>query len=348
MEIPSLPVMKFLFLPLLGLSTTIILLAMSCKIFPKLNLLDFPQRYGLSRPRLPYPTGIIPLIVASIFIGIILPSNLQTLGLLLGILLLGCTSFIDDRTPLPAWLRLFLHTLSALIIFVSGTHIFTITNPLGGILKLDSIDFLLPGIGPLPLLSAFFTIGWILLTINALNWSDGIPGNTSAISSIGFLLIGLLALLRNQQPDIAMIAFILGACALACVFFELPYRRVLLGDTGAMFFGLMLGVLGILQGGKVATVFLALGVPIVDALLVTIERIIHRHSPLKGRHDHLHDLLCSRGWHPTMIVLFSVTIGGIFGSLALFATTLEKAILGVILIVFLQYVRSRMRMKKSL
>jgi hypothetical protein len=37
---------------------SVLLHLLAIKVFPSLGLLDFPERYGLKRARLPYPTGI--------------------------------------------------------------------------------------------------------------------------------------------------------------------------------------------------------------------------------------------------------------------------------------------------
>jgi UDP-GlcNAc:undecaprenyl-phosphate GlcNAc-1-phosphate transferase len=63
-----------------------------------------------------------------------------------------------------------------------------------------------------------------------------------------------------------------------------------------MFFGLMLGLLGIYQGGKVATAFLVLGIPLIDAVFVVIRRLLRGRFPFHGDRDHLHHRLLQKGW----------------------------------------------------
>jgi UDP-GlcNAc:undecaprenyl-phosphate GlcNAc-1-phosphate transferase len=160
-----------------------------------------------------------------------------------------------------------------------------------------------------------------------MNWLDGVGGQVSVLSTIGFLMIGFLAYFRNFEGDFALLAFVLAAIAGAGILFEFPVPRMLIGDTGSMFFGLMLGVLGIYQGGKVATAFLALGIPLIDALLVILERVSHGRSPFSGGHDHLHHLLIERrGWQDKSVVLLTALLGCSFGGSALFLSTAGKGI----------------------
>ncbi len=314
--------------------------------FPALGLLDFPERYGLKRARLPYPAGIIAVVVFLAVFAFTTPLALREYGVMIGLTLLGITSFIDDRTPLPSWLRLVIQITTAFIVFAAGSRIYTLTNPIGGILKLDSFVIHAGFLGSLPVLSGIFTVGWLLLTINALNWFDGIPGQVSVISMIGFLMLGFLALFRNGETDTAAIAFVLAAIAAAGVLFDLP-GRLLLGDTGSMFFGLMIGLLGVYHGGKVATIFLALGIPLLDAAFVILRRLARGQSPLKGGRDHLHHLLLDKGWSPRQILGLTALLGTIFGVSALFLNSAEKGVAFVVL-TLLMLLLTRYALKKTI
>ncbi|PIR48787.1 hypothetical protein COU80_03795 [Candidatus Peregrinibacteria bacterium CG10_big_fil_rev_8_21_14_0_10_55_24] len=345
METSLLHVLVF---PIGALACCVLLHALALRIFPHVGLLDFPQRYGLTRNRLPYPTGI--LLIAT-FLPFFLASegiSPQTMGVVGGIALLGIVSCIDDRTPLPSWLRLAVQVLVALLIFATGSRIYTITNPLEGIagigelIKLDTVDIPTAWFGPLPLWSGVFTVLWLGLTINALNWFDGIPGQVSMLSFIGFLTIGFLSLSnRVGQPQLAAIAFLLAAVSLAALLFDFPPARVLMGDTGSMFLGLMLGVLTIYAGGKVATAFLVLGVPLIDSGLVGLRRIAHGRSPLRGstEGEHLHHLLLARGWTQQSVILLTATLGTFFGVTALFLSTKEKFFAALLLLILIVALR---------
>ena len=219
------------------------------------------------------------------------------------------------------------------MLFIGGARIFSFTNPLAGILSSAPILLLntgivhVPFVGGVPLVSLLFTVAWLGLTINALNWFDGIPGQVSTLSTIGFLTIGFLSLsARVNQPQLALIAFILAGISLGCLAFDLPPRLMLIGDTGAMFFGLMLGLLTIYSGGKVATAFLVLGVPLIDFALVIGRRVWKRTSILRGnaQDEHLHHRLLAKGWSREAVILLTAAIGTAFGVSALFLSTFGK------------------------
>ena len=331
---------------LLAFAFSLFLHLLAWKLFPRFRLLDRPAKYGLARSPLPYPAGIASI---AAFIGIFAIArpeiSFQDGGLLLSIILLVVMAFIDDRMELPAWVRLLVQIIIGFLLFATGTRIYTITNPLGGIFKLDTFDIPSNVFGPLPLWSGVFTILWVILTMNAFNWFDGIPGQVSILSVIGASTIGGLALSdRVMQPEIAAIAFILAGIALASVLFDFPPNKVVMGDTGAMFFGLMLGTLSIYAGGKVATAFLVLGLPLMDSILVAITRILRGGSPFKGDLDHLHHRLLKKGWSERKVIALTVLLGTAFGISALFLSTFQKfiaiALLFGVILLLRHYARS--------
>ncbi len=336
-------------IPLAAACVCVLLHLAALRLFPAFNLLDFPERYGLTRQRLPYPTGILASIVFLAFYAWLEPHTLQFAGVLLGVTILAISCVIDDRRPLSPWVRLGVQVSVGLLVFATGTRIYSLTNPLdaiglGTVIPLDRLVVPVAGLGTLPVISGIFTIFWLGLTINALNWFDGIPGQVSTVSTIGFIIIGLLSLSeRVNQPELALLSFVLAGISAACLLFDAPPPRVVMGDSGAMFFGLMLGILTIYAGGKVATAFLVLGVPLIDSMLVAIRRMLKGSSPLRGsnRGEHLHHRLLECGWSAPSVVLLTAAIGTIFGSCALFLSTGGKfgaaGILGLLMILLVRY-----------
>lgn len=334
--------MSHLWTPLSAFVICALLHKIALTDFVTLKLLDNPEKYGMMRRKLPYPTGILSVCVFLVFFAYLSPWTAQTAGILMGVLILSLISFIDDRRGIDPKLRLLVQACVAFIIFATGSRIYTLTNPFiaDGLIKLDTIDVFLPSfstihyplstaVGPLPLYSGLFTIFWLMLCMNALNWFDGIPGQVSTLSTIGFLVIGALALSdRVHQPELALIAFVLAGICSAGLLFDFPPNKVLMGDTGAMFFGLMLGVLTLYAGGKVATAFLVLGVPLIDVFLVIIRRLSKGASPLQGNstNEHLHHRLLSKGWSERKVILLTAGLGTLFGITALFLSTGEKVI----------------------
>jgi UDP-GlcNAc:undecaprenyl-phosphate GlcNAc-1-phosphate transferase len=335
------------FLALESFVSTIMLSWIVLKLFPKIHLLDRPHKYGLKRDPIPYPGGIVFYIVFTLSILIFFPLDSKYIGLLVAITLLVIVSFIDDRKGLSPRFRLVIQFLSATIIALSGIGIETLTNPLGGSpLLLDQVQwtFILGGhLMTFSLFSYLFTVLWIVLFINTLNWLDGIPGLVSGISGIGFLVVFLLSLFLSMRTmvgadeilnaqKVAELAIIgVGAC-FAFVWFDFYPPKMIMGDTGSMLLGFMIAVLAIYSGSKVATTFLVLGFPVFDALFVILRRLYQKKSPFAGDMGHFHHRLL-RIVKSERKTLFSMyLICALFGFSALMLGSKEKFYIMVFLL----------------
>jgi UDP-GlcNAc:undecaprenyl-phosphate/decaprenyl-phosphate GlcNAc-1-phosphate transferase len=326
------PPVRLILIPLAVFAATAVLHLAVLRWFPRLGLLDFPERYGLKRGRLPYPSGIVAPVVFLPFLFLLEPPDMQTFAVALSILLLGALSFADDRRPLPPAVRLGSQLFIVLLLFLAGDctggRVCSLTNPLEGIAGGPFLELN----GEWPWLAFVVTAMWLLLTINAMNWFDGVPGQVTSLSLLGFATIGLLSLLRVRQEPTALLAFVLAAIAAGSALFDVRKPRVILGDSGAMFFGLMLGVLTIYSGGKLATAFLALGFPIIDSLVVILRRVAAGRSPMRGKDgEHLHNRLMAAGWSRGGVIAMTSCIGLAFGVAALFLDTKGKAITALVL-----------------
>jgi UDP-N-acetylmuramyl pentapeptide phosphotransferase/UDP-N-acetylglucosamine-1-phosphate transferase len=86
-----------------------------------------------------------------------------------------------------------------------------------------------------------------------------------------------------------------------------------MGDTGSTFLGYVLATLAIFSGGKVATAFLVLGIPILDMLWVILRRIFSGRAFWKGDLKHLHHRLMDLGVSACGVVIIYLVISAIFG-----------------------------------
>ena len=293
------------------------------KIFPRIWLLDFPEKYGLQRARLPFPGGLVFLILAG---GIFFDENF--LVLFFPLLILGILSFIDDRRPLPAILRLFFQIAVAAAIFFGGVKISFFGNPFAIFFENISENFEL---AQFPLFSFLLTIFWILSIQNAMNFFDGAPGLAVGVSAVGFLTLGILGIARpelffdpSQKNLIAANFFLAGICAGGFYFFW--RQKIILGDTGSQILGFLLAAMSIFSGAKIATTFLVLAPPILDAFFVIFRRIFfEKKSPFRGDLRHLHHNL-SRKISEKSAVILLIFLSAIFGAIAIFLQNFSKLI----------------------
>ena len=350
--------MQYLLPAISAFTLTILSVLIALKVFPKLGLVDRPEKYGLKRKAIPYPGGILLYLLFLVLTLIFFEPTLKLIGLLVGGAILVLVSFIDDRIELPAWLRLGIQVVVALIMVVVGIGVETITNPFGGYIALNQFKFMLQfGDTTITImaLSGLFTVAWILLITNTMNWLDGIPGLVSGMTVLGGLTLFFLSISEIvNQPEVATLAIIVAMIALGFWIFDFYPPKILIGDSGSMFFGLLLAVLAIFSGGKIATAFLILGFPILDAVYVIVYRIYSKRAPWKGgewdkyrKAVHLHHRMLEFGLSERQVLGLIYLLCAIFGITALFLGTKGK-FWAIVIIAFLTVVISLiLRAKKK-
>ena len=303
----------YLFLFFAGISALAI--SASVKFFPKIGLLDFPERYKQVREKIPYPGGIT--LVLSI-LGILL---WQKLFLLTGLtIILAGISFWDDKKNLPMTPRILTQVLIAIIFSIFIARIDYIGNPF------NVGSFQLPAN-----LAIFATIIWIIAIQNAMNWFDGLKGLCVGVSGIGFLALGVFGIIRPEviwEADLTMATTVNFSIAGILLGSWLTFFRgkILLGDTGSQVLGVLLAGFSIIAGTKIATTLLILGIPILDLGLVTLRRIfLDKKSPFQGDGKHLHHLLSEKIGEQKAVLLFMV-ISATFATVSILFTGASKII----------------------
>lgn len=241
--------MQYVLPGLSAFGLTVISILIALKAFPKLGLVDKPHKYGLKRKAIPYPGGMLLYFVFVALALIFFEPTTKLLGLLLGAGLLVIISFLDDRLDISPWIRLLAQVVVGVIMVAVGIGIETITNPFGGYIPLNEIKISLEWGAmsyTLVLFSAIFTVIWIVLIVNTMNWLDGIPGLVSGITVLASLSLFFLSISDLvSQPEIATMAIIVAMMAFAFWLFDFYPPKILLGDSGSMLFGLLLAVMAI-------------------------------------------------------------------------------------------------------
>lgn len=246
------------------------------------------------------------------------------LGLLLATIVILLIGVWDLRRPL-GWLpQLGAQLLAAVSAVVVGqvTALY-VTNPSGGLLRLDSWSF--GGIAfPAVLLSA----AWIVFLMNAVNFLDGLDGLATTVSAIGFLAIGAVSLLPQvSEPTVALPAFLASGAAVGFLFWSFPPARLTLGTPGSWFLGFLLAVLSLQGSSKIATLAVVGAVPLLDAVAVVAGRLRRGQSPFRGDYTHLHHRLARRGLPPRAILSFYSLVSVLLAAAAVVLPTPFKILL---------------------
>jgi UDP-GlcNAc:undecaprenyl-phosphate GlcNAc-1-phosphate transferase len=228
------------------------------------------------------------------------------------ILFLG---MLDDRFDLDPITKFAGQALAAGILLIYGVQILWL--PINGITTLPT------NIGQL------LTILFVMVVINAINFVDGLDGLATGIVMIcagsffafSYLLAVINGLNRAGAPSL-ITAVVIGLC-LGFLPHNFHPAEIFMGDSGAMFLGLMISASAITLTGQVdASViteenggsallplllpFTILAIPLLDFAMAILRRVKAGRSPFTADREHLHHRIMRYGLtqQRTTVVLY--------------------------------------------
>ena len=228
------------------------------------------------------------------------------------ILLLG---LVDDRFDLDPITKFAGQALAAGILLIYGVQILWL--PINGITTLPT------NIGQL------LTILFVMVVINAINFVDGLDGLATGIVMIcaasffafSYLLAVINGLNRAGAPSL-ITAVVIGLC-LGFLPHNFHPAQIFMGDSGAMFLGLMVSASAITLTGQVDASaiteengssallplllpFTVLAIPLLDFAMAILRRVKAGRSPFAADREHLHHRIMRFGLtqQRTTIVLY--------------------------------------------
>jgi UDP-GlcNAc:undecaprenyl-phosphate GlcNAc-1-phosphate transferase len=240
--------------------------------------------------------------------------NAQILGFSLGLAILMIGGALDDLFDLKPAIQILFPLGAALAVMMTGTHILQVTDwGTGGAYslvwdewKLGALSFLWP--------ADALTLLWLLAVTYATKFLDGLDGLVSGQAVIGSGLIAGLALSAAYfQPEVAVLAVIVGAAFLGFLPHNMTPAKQFLGESGSTIAGFSLAFLAMLGGAKLATAFMAIGLPLVDAGVVVTGRLLRGVSPFRGDRTHLHFKLLRLGFSQKQAVYIMWSLSLLFG-----------------------------------
>lgn len=275
--------------------------------------------------------GIGIVIIATTTLGLFLgwfPTDqirpIQIVGFLVALVLLLAVGVLDDRYDLSSASRLVAYVVACLIIIGTGTGIVNITQLVGH----GGFSLVWWRWGSISLPADLLTLLWLLSVTFATKFLDGLDGLVTGQTVIGAGLIAALALSSAYfQLPVAILAIIVAASFLGFLPSNLNPAKQFLGESGSVIAGFSLGFLSIVSGAKVATALMALGLPLADASLVILGRLVRGVSIFRGDDTHLHFKLLQAGLSQRQVVAIMWFIALVFGSAAFGLQTRGKLLL---------------------
>lgn len=228
------------------------------------------------------------------------------------ILFLG---MLDDRFDLDPVTKFAGQALAAGILLIYGVQILWL--PINGITTLPT------NIGQL------LTVLFVMVVINAINFVDGLDGLATGIVMIcaasffafSYLLTVINGLNRAGAPSL-ITAVVIGLC-LGFLPHNFHPAQIFMGDSGAMFLGLLISASAITLTGQVDASaiteenggtallplllpFTILAIPLIDFMMAILRRVKAGRSPFAADREHLHHRIMRQGisQQRTTIILY--------------------------------------------
>jgi UDP-GlcNAc:undecaprenyl-phosphate GlcNAc-1-phosphate transferase len=246
----------------------------------------------------------------------------EPFGLLLGAGVMFVVGALDDLIDVSPPAKVAGQVLAASLMAIFGVTMFFFRMPF----NLFSTDTVVLGSDLAPLVTAL----WVVLMTNAINLIDGLDGLAAGIVAIAGGALFLFAErltdanaldARNIGPLVAIIA--VGVC-IGFLPFNWNPARIIMGDAGALFLGVLLAVPTITMGGRTDDGFsgntffffgpllipvVILGVPLMDTAFSFVRRLWRRQRWHQADAGHLHHRLMRLGHGPrrTVVILWAWT-----------------------------------------
>jgi UDP-GlcNAc:undecaprenyl-phosphate GlcNAc-1-phosphate transferase len=300
----------------LGLATLIfvgIVIAPIRKFAVKIGAIDVPNlpRKIQTEP-VPYLGGVaiaLGVVIAS-FAGILVEDysiiNFKIAGtVIIPALLIAGVGLWDDLKELQPWPRLIAQTsvgtAMALILIATNTMGFALGNQF---------------------LNAAVSIFWIVGITNSINFFDNLDGGAAGTVAIASFFLFLIANSEGQILVSALAIVVSGATAGFLLWNKSP-AKIYMGDAGALFLGIIMGVLTIRLDPGITPKYLSLSIPvallaipILDTTVAVTSRLYRGVSPFTGGRDHLSHRLMRIGMHRKYAAITLWAASGVYGLLA--------------------------------
>ncbi|MBN1378985.1 MAG: undecaprenyl/decaprenyl-phosphate alpha-N-acetylglucosaminyl 1-phosphate transferase [Gammaproteobacteria bacterium] len=230
--------------------------------------------------------------------------------------LLFAIGLVDDFYDIPPLTKLGAQITAALIMVLWGN------------IKIEGLANLFI-FGPLNLdtMSIPITVIAVVGYINATNMSDGIDGLAGSLTLIPLLALAIAAYNTGLFAEYACLMTISVTIFVFLAFnARHPLRSragIFLGDAGSMLLGFTVAWFVVYLAKSqpraidASTALWIVGVPFIDLVAVTLQRIIKRRSPFKPDRAHFHHLLLLAGFSVNQTVLIISGLAVIFASTGL-------------------------------
>lgn len=259
-------------------------------------------------------------------------NRIEVFALVVATAIVFLLGVIDDVVGVSAGKKFLIQILAAGLVVQVGWSFERLSLP-GGVVELGWFG---------PVLS----LVWIVGVTNAINLIDGMDGLASGV--VGIIAVSLLAyaVLLGEVGTVILMAATAGSC-LGFLRHNWAPARIFMGDSGSLTLGFLLAVASVHSAIKapaavaILVPLLALGLPVIDTLLVMLVRFLARpKGPVATRflamfhadRSHIHHLMLRFGASRQWVVVWIYTAVLSFCLFAMLVATTQNPVLGALLL----------------
>ena len=275
-----------LLVPVAALIIALMSMPLIIKLAHRYQAFDHPEDRKLHE--VPMPTlGGISFSLALICIMLFLLEYNIVIALFCGLLVVLITGILDDMFHLNPGIKFLAQIFASLLfIYLSGYSLHTFGDLLG------------LGEWTTGRYHVAVTVFCMIGVINAMNFIDGLDGLAGGISLIACLFLAGFSWLCGDEITLLLVLAPAGGLA-GFLYFNRHPARIYMGDTGSLVLGFLLSAYCVALvnipdcDNRMLPVSMAIimGLPIVDAILVMTNRMIHAKNPFYPDNTHIHHRL---------------------------------------------------------
>jgi UDP-GlcNAc:undecaprenyl-phosphate GlcNAc-1-phosphate transferase len=259
----------------------------------------------------------------------------EILALAAGTALVFAVGVVDDLRGVGIGTKFLVEVAAASILVAAGWSFSVLRLPFVGGIDLGVV------------VGGVVSLLWIVGVTNAINLIDGLDGLAGGVVAIIAVSMLGYAALQGSPGTVVLMAATAGAC-LGFLRHNWEPARIFMGDSGALTLGFLLAGMSVHSAIKapaavaILVPILALGVPVMDTLLVMAVRFLDRPQaqPLRrflrmfhADRKHLHHLLGHFGARRSQAVAIIYAVVVAFCAMALVVAVTGQTNLGILLLV---------------
>ena len=176
----------------------------------------------------------------------------------------------------------------------------------------------------------------ITTSFNLVDGVDGLSSGLALISAVSFAVAGYLF----GQPLVVALSLVLSGAVLAFLRYNFPPAKILMGDSGSLFLGLLFGTISLVLLVPGRDVFytaagsvVILSIPLLDTILAFCRRLFTNQPIFHADLCHLHHILLYRFKSVKKVDFLLWSLSAVFGLLGVFTMMGNLVALGVAVIV---------------